>query len=110
MNHLVPDVKGKLIDEFTRCVHYHSPLDVIAIRFPCCHEYYPCFECHEEEAGHPAKTWSKDQFDEKAVLCGVCKNEMTIREYLHSENVCSHCHSLFNPNCQNHYHLYFDMH
>ncbi len=29
-------VKGKLVDDQTRCVHYRSTLDVIAIKFKCC--------------------------------------------------------------------------
>lgn len=102
-------VMGKTVDEFTRCVHYHSPLDVIAIKFKCCHQYYPCYYCHEEEAGHEAQVWSKTEFREKAVLCGVCKNEMSIHEYLNSKNHCPYCDAAFNPGCSNHYHLYFEV-
>jgi uncharacterized CHY-type Zn-finger protein len=101
-------VKGKLLDDQTRCEHYHSALDVIAIKFKCCNEYYPCYECHQELANHPAKVWSKIEFEEKAILCGGCKNELTINEYLTSENVCQYCQAKFNPNCKKHYALYFD--
>jgi len=109
MKSVLPAVKGKLIDEQTRCVHYHSPLDVIAIKFKCCGEYYPCFECHEETAGHKSEVWKRNEFDTKAILCGICGNEMTIHEYLASNNQCPHCHSDFNPNCNKHYHLYFEI-
>src|SRR5690349_25049559 len=106
---LVPIVKGRTVDEHTRCVHYHSPLDIIAIRFKCCDQYYPCYECHQEVAGHGSEVWKKDEFNVRAILCGICNNEMTIREYLASNDRCPHCHSAFNPNCNKHYHLYFEI-
>ena len=72
MPHETPhiEVKGKLIDEHTRCIHYQSSLDIIAIRFKCCNQYYPCYQCHEEEAGHTAAVWKKEEWDTKAILCG----------------------------------------
>ncbi|MFI5185961.1 MAG: CHY zinc finger protein [Chitinophagales bacterium] len=102
-------MKGNVIDEYTRCTHYHSPLDVIAIKFKCCREYYPCYSCHKEEAGHEHAVWTKNEFDEKAILCGICKNEMTINEYLNSKDHCPYCNAAFNPNCRMHYHLYFEV-
>jgi uncharacterized CHY-type Zn-finger protein len=102
-------VKGKLVDDQARCVHYHSPVDIIAIKFKCCNEYYPCYECHSETAGHEAEVWTKKNWDEKAILCGVCKTELTIREYLESSNTCPKCRSSFNPGCSRHYHLYFEI-
>ena len=100
-------VYGKLLDDETRCEHYHSPLDIIAIKFKCCDKYYPCYQCHEATADHPAQTWSKDEWDIKAILCGVCKNELTINEYMRSGNYCPNCKAAFNPNCSKQYHLYF---
>jgi uncharacterized CHY-type Zn-finger protein len=102
-------VKGKVVDDNTRCVHYHSLLDVIAIKFKCCQEYYPCYYCHQEEAGHESVVWKKDEFDTHAILCGVCKSELTINEYLKSNDQCPHCNAPFNPNCNKHYHLYFEV-
>ncbi len=102
-------VKGKIIDDQTRCVHYHSELDIIAIKFRCCLDYYPCHSCHAETAGHPAVPWGKEERNEKAILCGACKSELTIREYLESGNKCPVCSQLFNPNCSLHYPLYFEM-
>ena len=111
MKHKDPGIKvyGKLIDDNTRCVHYHSPLDVIAIKFKCCGEYYPCYQCHEETAGHAALAWNKDEWNTKAILCGVCKTEMSIEQYLGSANQCPFCNASFNPNCSKHYHLYFEV-
>lgn len=102
-------VKGKPVDDQTRCVHYNSPLDVIALKFKCCKDYYPCFQCHEETAGHPAEVWSKGEKNQRAVLCGVCQNELTIDQYLQSGNHCPFCQAAFNPGCSRHYHLYFEI-
>jgi len=100
-------VNGKLLDDETRCEHYHSPLDIIAIKFKCCEKYYPCYQCHQETTDHPAKLWEKEERDTKAVLCGVCRSEFTIKEYMNSNDQCPNCRSAFNPNCSKHYHLYF---
>lgn len=104
-----PPVNGKIIDDETRCDHYHSPLDIIAIKFKCCNDYYPCFECHSESTDHDTIKWEKDEWDAKAILCGVCKHELTINEYFDSGNICPNCKSLFNANCSKHYSLYFDV-
>ena len=102
-------VKGKVMDDENRCVHYHSLLDVIAIKFKCCGEYYPCYQCHEEEAGHAPELWKKEEWNTKAILCGQCKNEITIHQYIQSGNHCPCCNAAFNAGCRNHYHLYFDV-
>ncbi|MEO8770125.1 MAG: CHY zinc finger protein [Ferruginibacter sp.] len=101
-------IKGKPVDENTRCVHYHAELDIIAIRFKCCNDYYPCYYCHEETAGHTHEVWLKAAFDTKAILCGNCKHEMTITEYKSSNYKCPSCSSPFNPKCSNHDHFYFE--
>ena len=108
MNHRTIEIKGKLVDMQTRCVHYHSDLDIIAIKFKCCDTYYPCFSCHEEVAGHSAQVWGKNEFNVLAILCGACKKELTIRQYMESQATCPHCEAAFNPKCSNHYHLYFE--
>ena len=102
------EVKGKSVDDQTRCEHFQSPLDIIAIKFRCCGEYYPCYQCHEETTNHQPEVWKKEEWDTKAILCGVCKEELTINQYFSSENCCPHCNSLFNPGCSKHYHLYFE--
>jgi uncharacterized CHY-type Zn-finger protein len=102
-------VYGVEVDSQTRCKHYHSDVDIIAIRFSCCGSYYPCFECHKEVADHPAERWSKSQMDTKAILCGACGHELTIAEYVSGESVCPACLAHFNKGCKTHYHLYFDL-
>lgn len=100
-------VHGASVDAQTRCAHYASPLDVVAIRFACCGDYYPCHRCHAEFAGHPAKPWAASAFDTRAVLCGVCRHELTIAEYL-ATDACPRCSARFNPGCRKHTHLYFE--
>jgi uncharacterized CHY-type Zn-finger protein len=102
-------IHGSPIDSETRCKHYHSPLDIVAIKFKCCQQYFPCFDCHCEAAGHVVETWPRKQWGQKAVLCGGCGYEMTIVEYMMCDNQCPSCHSPFNPGCRNHYHQYFTM-
>jgi uncharacterized CHY-type Zn-finger protein len=102
------EVIGIEVQSDTRCAHYHSPRDVIAIRFKCCDHYYPCYECHREVAGHLARQWPEAEFDREAVLCGACGSEMTISEYLGCNSICPGCQAEFNPNCALHYHLYFE--
>ncbi|MGE6205605.1 CHY zinc finger protein [Guptibacillus hwajinpoensis] len=101
-------IKGKVVDEETRCQHYYSKRDIIAIKFKCCGTYYPCIFCHEETKDHAVKKWPKHEFDEKAVLCGKCKSELTIQEYISSNSICPYCQSLFNDGCMLHHHLYFE--
>ncbi|TMW70455.1 CHY zinc finger protein [Alteribacter natronophilus] len=101
-------VAGKIIDGQTRCTHYHSENDILAIKMRCCGTYYSCITCHEETAGHTHRRWRTDEFDEKALLCGSCGHEMTIREYLADSSVCPHCGKRFNPGCRLHHHLYFE--
>lgn len=102
-------IHGKPVDDNTRCIHYHSVLDVIAIKFKCCGKYYPCYQCHEETAGHAAITWKKNEWNTKAIFCGICKKELTIEQYVQSGNQCPNCNALFNPGCSRHYHLYFEV-
>jgi len=102
-----PTVRGIDLDPETRCTHWHSPLDIIAIRMKCCGVYYACRDCHDALAGHAAEVWPEAEWNRKAVLCGACGHEMSVRDYLNSENRCPHCGAGFNSGCRHHYHLYF---
>lgn len=101
-------IKGNLVDGQTRCSHYHSPLDIVAIKFKCCKEYYPCFQCHQQNTDHTPVKWKKSEFGIKAILCGVCKSELTIQQYLDCNNHCPVCDEKFNPGCLHHRNLYFE--
>lgn len=104
--HGVP-VFGLDVDSQTRCRHYHSPVDIIAIKFRCCGQFYPCHACHEALTDHAAEVWPVEEFGERAVLCGACGHLLTIREYLASAHRCPVCRAEFNPGCARHRHLYF---
>ena len=101
-------VKGNTTDAETRCIHYNSLLDVIAIKFKCCGTYYSCYFCHAEESGHEAEVWNRNEFETRAILCGICSTEMTINQYRSSGHKCPFCKAAFNPKCVNHDHLYFE--
>ena len=101
------EVRGIDLDGETRCVHYRSALDIVAIRMKCCGVYYACKDCHEALADHPAQVWPQAEWGRKAVLCGTCRQEMTIEQYLTSEYRCPSCRAAFNPGCRNHYDFYF---
>ncbi|CAX40705.1 medator of assembly of small mitochondrial TIM (Translocase of the Inner Membrane) complexes, putative [Candida dubliniensis CD36] len=99
---------GQLVDSHTRCVHYHTELDIIAIKFKCCNNYYPCFKCHQESTSHQPDRLDKNDNTTKAVFCGNCMNELTVVEYLNCGYTCTYCGGQFNPGCSLHYELYFN--
>jgi uncharacterized CHY-type Zn-finger protein len=102
-----PVVRGVDLDPHTRCAHWHSDLDIIAIRMRCCGTYYACRDCHDALADHPARVWPVDEFDAPAVLCGACGTELSVRTYLGCDSRCPACAAGFNPGCHTHRHLYF---
>ena len=101
-------VHGQTTDAATRCVHYQTPLDVVAIKFNCCGRFYPCFQCHAEGENHPATQWPEAEWSERAILCGVCRSTLTITEY-RGATQCPRCGAGFNPGCGLHAHLYFQV-
>jgi len=101
-------VHGVDVRPETRCAHYHGPADVIAIRFPCCNRFYPCYACHAAAADHESTRWRAPNASAKAVLCGACGSILSIRQYLSSSEGCPRCGSAFNPGCARHHHLYFE--
>lgn len=109
MAHALEDVRGIGIDPQTRCAHYHGPTDIVAIRMKCCDLYYACKDCHAALAGHPMEVWPETEWHKKAILCGACGTELTIRQYLEAESRCQACQAHFNPKCRDHYHFYFQI-
>lgn len=101
-------VHGIQVDENTRCAHYSSKLDIIAIKFKCCNQYFACHSCHYAVADHETEYWKNEDFHIRAILCGHCKIEMTIDQYLSSDSKCLNCKSQFNPKCKAHWNLYFE--
>ncbi|UOQ91169.1 CHY zinc finger protein [Agromyces endophyticus] len=101
-----PQVHGSVVDAETRCVHYRTELDVIAIKFSCCGDFYPCHFCHRDAVDHPAVQWPAEESHERAVLCGVCSALLTIAEYADAYT-CPSCAAPFNPGCKLHWEYYF---
>jgi len=103
----MPDVLGIQLDAQTRCAHYNSPFDVIAIKMRCCSTYFACKDCHDALADHPLERWRPHERARRAILCGVCRSELTIAQYLESSGYCPRCKALFNPGCREHHDYYF---
>lgn len=103
-----PPVLGVDVDVQTRCAHWRSPLDIVAIRMKCCGVYWACKDCHAALAGHAIEVWPRAAWEERAVLCGACGAELTIRGYLASPDACPACDAPFNPGCRHHHHCYFE--
>ncbi len=101
------EVRGVDVDGETRCAHYGTDRDVVALRFGCCGTYYPCFRCHAAVADHAAERWPADRRDEPAALCGVCGAELTVDRYV-AVDACPDCGAAFNPGCADHYDRYFE--
>jgi len=99
-------VRGVEVDSETRCAHYDTERDVVALTFACCDAYYPCFRCHEAVADHDAKRLSVES-SESAVLCGACGAELTPREFVSGDHECPDCGAAFNSGCADHYERYF---
>lgn len=107
MSTLAPDVRGLHLDPQTRCLHYHGPADIIAIKMKCCAAYYACKNCHDALADHSIEVWPQNEWNQKGILCGACGTELTIAEYFQCNSSCPACHAAFNPRCSNHHHFYF---
>jgi uncharacterized CHY-type Zn-finger protein len=101
-------VNGIEVDPQTRCAHYNSGLDIIAIKFKCCGQWFPCYECHNEIASHAAQVWPLTERNVHVILCGACGRRLYIAEYLDCDSTCPRCGGKFNPGCVKHHHLYFE--
>lgn len=100
-------ILGRELTPLTGCLHYHTDLDVIAIKFACCEEYYACYFCHQELANHPPQKWC--DLTAEAILCGRCGSRFSIEKYLNCQNICPNCACAYNSRCKNHWNLYFDL-
>ncbi|MGN0728129.1 CHY zinc finger protein [Treponema sp.] len=96
-------IHGKLTDQQGRCIHYNSPLDVIANKCSVCKKFYACYKCHDESEDHRFSAVSDDEKD--TVMCGVCGRTFSYREYS-ALSFCPGCKSRFNPRCALHKNIY----
>ena len=58
-------------------MHYQTPLDIIAISLNVAQILSVLQMSHEHES-HNIQRWSIDQFNERAILCGVCHHELIL--------------------------------
>ena len=54
-----PEICGMEVDAQTRCVHWRSAVDIVAIKMACCGVYWACKDCHEALAGHAIAVWGR---------------------------------------------------
>ena len=116
-------LRGVAVGPETRCAHWDSELDVVALRFGCCGAFSPCHTCHVETADHDPEPWPRARFDDPAVLCGVCGTTLSARIYLDGDSEerspsgsrakpdddsCPACGAGFNPGCRRHRDRYFE--
>lgn len=102
-------VHGEDVDAETRCSHYATERDVVAIKFACCEQFYPCHACHDAVADHDAEQWPADAFDQRVILCGACGTRHSIETYLACDDECPDCGHAFNPGCAAHADRYFSV-
>jgi uncharacterized CHY-type Zn-finger protein len=100
-------LRGASVDDETRCAHYDTPRDIVALRFACCDCYYPCAHCHDAVTDHAVERVQPRDFDDSAVLCGDCFKTMSVRTYLDCGDRCPNCGTEFNPGCCAHRDRYF---
>jgi uncharacterized CHY-type Zn-finger protein len=103
-----PTVLGLNLDAQTRCAHWHSALDIVAMKMRCCGAWYACKDCHDALAGHPIRVWPTGEWDKPAVLCGACGGQMSVRSYLACGDRCPACAAPFTPGCRLHRRFYFE--
>lgn len=100
------EVHGCLLDQESRCVHYHSKLDIISLQCYNCKKYYACYSCHDSIENHSFDPYPLSLIYDKPILCGVCYQGLTYQEYQETLS-CPSCFSPFNPGCQKHKERYF---
>ena len=100
---LMIKIYGALTDQAGRCRHYHSQLDIVALKCAACQKYYACYRCHDEVADHHFVASSKSE--PYPVLCGNCFRLLSKKQYL--LGYCPYCQTAFNPNCRFHHQIYF---
>ena len=100
-------IYGLLVDNESRCQHYHTELDIVALKCFGCLKYYACYQCHDSLEEHIAFELILVISSRTRSLCGVYQHEMVIDEYQEAI-VCPNCHSAFNLACSKHYDIYFE--
>lgn len=96
-------IYGDELDDCGRCRHYHTELDVAALKCAECGRYYACYQCHDDLEDHAFQPTGETE--SWPVLCGSCRSRLTYEEY--ETGRCPHCGHPFNPRCSRHRDIYF---
>ena len=98
--------QGLLVDDESRCVHYHSEKDIVALQCYECKKYYACYQCHDTLESHVFSPYPLILKEARPILCGSCKTLLSYEEYT-EKGTCPFCNAQFNPACQKHHSIYF---
>lgn len=98
-------VYGIGLDAEGRCEHYHTELDVVALRCGKCRKYYACYKCHDQLEDHAFVPADAGQDADTPVLCCSCNSKLTYIQY--QQGKCAFCGHDFNPKCALHHDIYF---
>ena len=85
------------MDFLNRCEHCTSHLNLLALCYRCCGQYYACVRCHDVLAGHEIVIRDKADYETQAVLYGVCRAEFGLEDDLAGDDRCPSCKTQFNP-------------
>ena len=100
------EIRGVEGDGQGRCAHYRSDRDIVANRCATCRDWWACHACHAELADHPFGRMPVSAGE--SVLCGACGHTMGYADYS-AADACPACAHPFNPGCELHAPLYFQI-
>ncbi len=97
---------GRVIDDQGRCIHHGGKDDIVCFRYPDEDwTFWACHECHDELHGPATRAWAKDEQNELAIQCGICRSILGIKFYRerqrNGDHSCPHCKAPWNPAYQN---------
>lgn len=96
-------IYGIKIDQQSRCIHYHTKNDIVALMCRQCQKFYACYKCHDELNNHTFRPVYANQVHN--ILCGNCRSLLKYNQY--KLNYCPYCQHSFNPKCIIHHSIYF---
>ncbi|HGH8293896.1 TPA: CHY zinc finger protein [Streptococcus pyogenes] len=97
------DCFGIDLDQEYRCLHYHTPLDIVGLKCAFCQTYYACYHCYDQLTDHAFVPTGHQETS--PVICGHCRKLLSLAEY--GCGCYPYCQSPFNPACHRHKDIYF---
>ncbi len=73
------DCFGIDLDQEYRCLHYHTPLDIVGLKCAFCQTYYACYHCHDQLTDHAFVPTGHQETS--PVICGHCRKLLSLAEY-----------------------------